>query len=400
MKNRLIHLNCYEKGKTNMENKPKIWTKDFVGITVINLLLFFGFQMLSPTMPIYVKSLGGADSIIGWITGIATIASLIIRPLSGVVLDKLGRKAVLLIGVGIIIVVTLAYWWFPYVGIILAIRFLHGFGWGAASTASNTVATDVMPKERFGEAMGLFSLSASLALALSPGIGLALFDRLNAPGLMLTSAGFGVIALILSFFFRYRTAGMPQTINKKVVIFERSSLRPTVIIFFISASYGSIVGFISLYALEKGITNIGLYFLVYAAAMLITRPVFGRLVDRFGFSATVYPGLIMLIMAMVVLSQASTLLMFLIVALLYGVGFGAVQSSLQTLSVIYAPKDRLGAANATFLTGFDGGIGFGSIVAGIVASALGYSWMYLTFSFFLILAGCLYFFTEGKTKNE
>jgi MFS family permease len=92
------------------------------------------------------------------------------------------------------------------------------------------------------------------------------------------------------------------------------------------------------------------------------------------------------------------MLIFLIVALLYGIGFGAVQSSLQTLAVINAPKDRLGTANATFFTGFDGGIGFGSIVAGIVASALGYGWMYLTFAFFPIIAGILYFITSRKAK--
>jgi MFS family permease len=93
------------------------------------------------------------------------------------------------------------------------------------------------------------------------------------------------------------------------------------------------------------------------------------------------------------------MLSFLFVALLFGVGFGAVQSSLQTLAVIYAPKDRLGAANATFFTGFDGGIGFGSIVAGVVSSVLGYNWMYLTFAIFPALAGILYFFTSGKNKK-
>lgn len=382
-----------------MDNKPKIWTKDFIGITIINLLIFMGFQMLLPTLPLYVKSLGGADSVIGWIIGLTTISALIIRPLSGVAVDKWGRKVILLVGIGLIIAVTLSYWWFPYVGVILAIRFLHGFGWGAAGTASNTVATDVIPKERFGESMGFFSLSSGLAMALAPGLGLALFAGGNASNLMFTSAGFGAIAFCLALFFRYRAVDRQQAAKKKAAIFERSSMRPAIVIFFVSAAYGSIVSFLSIYALENGIANIGLFFLVYAAAMLVTRPIFGRLVDRLGFNATMYPGLILLVIAMAILSQASTMLIFLFVALLYGIGFGAVQSSLQTLAVIYAPKDRLGAANATFFTGFDGGIGFGSIVAGIVSSALGYDWMYLTFAFFPILAGLLFFFTSGKTKK-
>lgn len=382
-----------------MENKPKIWTKDFIGITIINLLIFMGFQMLLPTLPLYVKSLGGADSVIGWITGLTTISALIIRPVSGMAVDKWGRKVILLAGIGLIIAATLSYWWFPYVGIILAIRFLHGIGWGASSTSSNTVATDVIPKERFGESMGFFSLSSGLAMALAPGLGLALFTEGNPANLMFISAGFGAIAFCLALFFHYQTVERRQETSKKAAIFERSSMRPAIVMFFVSAAYGSIVSFLSLYALEKGIANIGLYFLVYAGAMLITRPIFGRLVDRLGFSATMYPGLILLVIAMVILSQASTMLVFLFVALLYGIGFGAVQSSLQTMAVINAPKDRLGAANATFFTGFDGGIGFGSIVAGIVSSAWGYHWMYLIFAAFPVLAGLLYFFTSGKTEK-
>jgi len=63
----------------NNKDKQPIWTKDFIGITIINLLIFFGFQMLMPTLPIYVKSIGGPDSVIGLIIGLFTIASLFDR---------------------------------------------------------------------------------------------------------------------------------------------------------------------------------------------------------------------------------------------------------------------------------------------------------------------------------
>lgn len=380
--------------------KRSIWTKDFIGITIINLLIFCGFQMLLPTLPLYVKSLGGTDSVIGWITGLSTIACLLIRPFSGVTLDKFGRKGVLVAGIGVMIVVTLAYSWFPIVGIIFVIRFFHGLGWGAASTSSNTVATDVIPKDRFGEGMGYFSLSTSLAMALAPGIGLSVLAMFHVAGLMLLSAGFGAVALLLTFFIRYRKMERQETVKEKMTPYELSSIRPSVIMFFVSASYGSITGFISLYAVDRGIANIGVFFMIFAVAMVLSRPLFGRLIDRLGFNAATYSGLIILIAAMFLLSQASAIYLFLIAAFFYGMGFGAVQSSLQTMSIIYAPKDRFGAANATFFTGFDGGIGFGSIIAGIVAATWGYSKMYFSFSFFLIAASFLYFFLVGKATKE
>lgn len=380
--------------------KKPIWTKDFIGISIINLALFFGFQMLLPTLPVYVKSLGGADSVIGWIAGLSTIASLIIRPFSGLALDRFGRKGVFLTGIGIIIIVTLCYMWFPVVGIILVIRFLHGLGWGMASTASSTIATDAIPKERFGEGMGYFGLSSSIAMALAPGIGLSVMTGLQINGLAIISAGFVIIALVLSFFIHYRQVDRNGEMKKPSSPYERSAIKPSMIMFFVSASYGSITGFISLYALNQGIKNIGVFFIVFALAMLFSRPLFGKIIDRKGFSTAVYPGLIILTSAMLVLYQASTLPLFLCAALLYGIGFGAVQSSLQTMSVAHAPKDRLGAANATFFTGFDGGIGFGSILAGITASALGYSKMYLVFSIFLLIGGLLYFCIADKSSSK
>ena len=379
----------------NNKDKQPIWTKDFIGITIINLLIFFGFQMLMPTLPIYVKSIGGANAVIGWIIGLSTIASLLIRPFSGIALDKFGRRGVLLVGGGITLLVTLAYMWVPIVGIILALRFFHGLGWGAVSTASSTVATDVIPKTRFGEGMGFFSLSSSLAMAIAPGVGLSIMTDYHITGLALSSAGFGVIAMLLALFIRYRPVEKQDAGKKeKKAPYERSSIRPSVIMFFVTASYGSITGFISLYAIDCGITNIGFFFLIFAVAMVISRPLFGRLIDRIGFSAAIYPGLILLVAAMTLLSQATALPVFLIAAFLYGIGFGAAQSSLQTMSVIDAPSDRFGAANATFFTGFDGGIGFGAVIAGIAASAWGYSRMYLVFSLFLILAGFIYIFSS------
>ncbi|MDF2987565.1 MAG: transporter [Eubacterium sp.] len=378
-----------------------LWTKDFLSITIVNLLIFCGFQMLLPTLPVYIKSLGGTNSIIGWIAGVSTIASLLIRPFSGMALDRLGRKVVFITGLLIIIAVTLAYGWFPMVGFIIAIRFLHGFGWGAASTASNTIASDIIPKGRFAEGMGFFSLSTSLAMALAPGIGIYILSSFSFGHLSILSAGMGVVALLFSFLIRYNKPEKLKSVEVNISPYEKASIPPSVVMFLVSASYGSITGFISLYALDRGIKNIGIFFTIYAISLLISRPLFGKLIDRFGFKTAIYPGFIILVLAMLMLSGAYTLAYFLISGFLYGVGFSAVQSSLQTMSVISAPKERLGAANATFFTGFDGGIGFGSVIAGIIASSLGYSRMYLLFTAFIVLAGILYFiFVRNKLVSD
>ncbi len=386
--------------KEQIQSDKSLWTKDFITIITVNLLIFFGFQMLTPTLPVYVKSLGVADKTIGWITGIFTISALIIRPFIGVALDRLGRKGIFLSGLIIFIIVAAAYSWLPTIGLILLFRFIHGFGWGASSTASSTIASDIIPKKRFGEGMGYYSLASSLAMATAPAVGLSIISRFNFQVVSLLASGLVIISFILALSIKYRKVDKEDQPKEKIVLYEKTSVRPAIVIFFVAVTYGSITSFLALYALERGIENIGVFFTIYAISMLISRPSFGRVVDRLGVNFAVIPGLICIIIAMILLSMATTLPIFMIAALVYGIGFGATLSSLQTMAIMNTPRHRLGVANATFFTGFDSGIGFGAIILGIVSSAIGYSQMFLWSVLSVVIAFILYFVIGKKNTVE
>lgn len=385
--------------KEQAQKSVPLWTKNFILITIINFLVFFGFQMLLPTFPVYVKNLGGKDSIIGLVTGIFTVSALVARPLSGRVLDKIGRKGVFIAGMGISILAVLSYGWISTIGLILLFRLIHGFGWGASSTASSTVASDNIPRERFGEGMGYFSLASSFAMAVAPAVGLYVVSKYSFHILFFVSAGLAILGFLLAFTLKYQKVEKQEQPKVKAALYEKSSIRPSIVIFFVCITYGSLTSFLPLYAAQRGIQNIGLFFTVFAVSLLVSRPVFGKIIDRFGFDFAVIPGLSCILIAMVLLSQASVLPVFLVVAFIYGTGFGAVQSSLQTMAVVNTPPHRLGAANATFLTGFDSGIGLGAIILGAVASAVGYSQMYLWAVVSLIIAFILYFLVARKGRN-
>lgn len=377
--------------KVKEQRSAALLTKDFILITIINLLIFFGFQMLMPTFPVYIKKLGGEASIVGLVAGIFTVSSLVARLLSGAALDRIGRRGVFLAGLGVFILAVLSYSWLPTIGLILTFRLIHGLGWGASSTASSTIASDSIPKERFGEGMGYFSLASSLSMAIAPAAGLFVISNYSFNVLFSVSAGLAALGFLLSFALKYRKIKMHEQPKTKAVFFDRSAVRPSIIIFFITVSYGTVVSFLPLYAAQEGIQNIGLFFTVYAIALLISRPVFGRVSDKLGYNFAVIPGLICVLITMVLLSQASIMTMFLTAAFIYGIGFGAVVSSLQAMAVVNTPPNRRGAANATFFTGFDSGIGLGAIIFGAVASAVGYSRMYLWSVVPVVLAFILYF---------
>ncbi|WP_238455605.1 MFS transporter [Desulfolucanica intricata] len=356
------------------DKQTPLWTRDFILICLANLTLFLGFQMLLPTLPVYVEFLGGDETMTGLVVGVFTISAVLSRPFIGVGLDVYGRKIIYLAGLLIFLLSCLAYSWAPTVLMLLAIRLIHGFGWGAASTAGGTIASDIIPKKRFGEGMGYYGLAATLSMAVAPAAGLYVINHFSFDLLFIISASLCLITVFFGMVIHYHD--VPGA-GQRGALFEKSAFLPSIVIFLATTTYGSVVSFIALYAGQKGIANIGIFFTVYAIALTLIRPLSGILIDRKGFNVVVLPGIILIAISMIILSQANNLWIFLLTGIIYGIGFGALHPSMQALAVKYVAPNRRGAANATFFTAFDLGIGAGAIVWGYVSNILGYSQMYL-----------------------
>ena len=376
-------------------SKSKLWTWNFVIITITNFFLFFAFQLFPSALPPYLKSLGAADNMLGWLQGILTVATLIVRPFAGLALDRYGRKGIFIVGLIGMLLSTAAYRFFPVVGIIFVIRFVHGMVWGVANTACSTVATDNIEKTRFAESMGYFSLTSSIAMAVAPAVALSLGMQNN----VLLALAFLSITIILAFLIKYQNLPVEQT-KKRKAPYAKESLLPSLIMVFFSITFGAILTFIALYGAQRSIEGVGLFFTVYAVSMLLTRPFLGKLIDNKGFGAGVWPGVVMVPAALLLLSISDSLIAFLICGAVYGIGIGAAQASLQTMAIVNVPKDRTGAANATFFTGFDGGIGIGAVLAGFVSTIWGYGGMFAFMAIFPVLAGIVFFVTLKRNQSQ
>ena len=186
--------------------------------------------------------------------------------------------------------------------------------------------------------------------------------------------------------------------SKSEGIVERTAILPATVIFFVTMTYGAIVSFIALYADQRQVENIGLFFTVYAAALLISRPYFGGLTDKKGASFAVLPGIIFVIISMLLIYLANSLTAFLIAGFIYGIGFGAIQPALQAMSVSKVNPSRRGAANATFFLGFDLGIGAGAIIWGIIAEKFSYQLIYLLAIIPAIVGALVYIKSIKKSK--
>ncbi|WP_430789973.1 MFS transporter [Virgibacillus flavescens] len=385
---------------TNMPDK--IWTRDFVLICMANFFIFLGFQMTLPTIPLFVKELGGSDQLIGLITGIFTFSALLFRPYAGHALESKGRKFVYMFGLAVFVLSVGTYAFVASIFFLFIMRMVQGIGWGFSTTATGTIATDLIPPKRRGEGMGYFGLSGNLALAFGPSLGLTLVGIISFKELFLICAALGFVSFLLSSKIRYKQ--VEKSPNKSVTIkfdiFEKTAIQPSLLLFFITVTFGGIASFLPLYAAEKGIAGIESYFLMFAIFLMISRSFAGKIYDTKGHIYVFLPGTLLIFSSMLLLSWLPSTMVMLIAGGMYGLGFGSVQPALQAWAVDKAADNRKGMANATFFSFFDLGVGVGAITFGQLAFMYDYSVIYTTSAGSVLLSIFLYIYLLYKAKKQ
>ncbi|WP_339222192.1 MFS transporter [Paenibacillus sp. FSL W7-1332] len=351
----------------------RLWTKPFIQMTVGMLFLFTGFYLLLPTLPLYIKHLGGSETQVGLAAGAFTLTAVVFRPMVGGLVDRYGRRAFYIWGLIFFVLSMYLYDWVGSILLLLALRILHGASWAFSTTSIGTVITDLIPASRRGEGMGWYGMAMTVAMAIGPMLGTYIVGGYSFQTLFLVATGLSLVAFILAYMTRAPYQAKPSA--GRIQLVEKSVLPVTVAIFFLAVAYGGITTFLPLFA-ESIRVNPGTFFLVYAVALTLIRPFAGKLSDRFGEAAVIIPSLVVTAGALIVLSLSSGLPGLIIAAILYGIGFGSAQPALQAATLRIAPEDRRGAANASFMTAFDLGIGLGAILLGLVSERIGYAYLF------------------------
>ena len=371
---------------TPRTTKPdRLLSRDFALACAGNFTFFGSMHFLLPALPLYVILLGGHESDVGMVMGAFTLTSVLLRPYVGRGVDTWRRKPFLLLGALIFILASLSYNLASSVPQVLLVRAFHGAGIACFTTAAATYIADIVPASRRGAALGYYGMFSNVAMSIGPFLGGLLMRSFSLPVLFAASAGMGLASLgIVSLLREPPKAPSPRTaasVPRPLIC--RSAIFPSLVMFSVSLTYGTVLSFLPLLAVERKIENYEVFFTAFALALIVVRAVAGELSDRFGRAAVVIPGMVLTVVAMALLSVTSSLPVLLLVALMYGLGFGAVNPSLQAFTVDRAGLADRGAAMATFSAAFDLGIGLGSV-------ALGYILQFSTFgAMYLAAAGCV-----------
>ena len=368
----------------------KLWDKNFVLIIVINFLVFLNHLSILSTFPFYVEYLGGTEAQAGLAAALFSIIAVVFRPFIGWMLDNGKRKAILIIGLCGMALMPIGYLVLSTFYLAFVCRMIHGASLAFSNTSTSTIATDIIPKPRFAEGMGMFGLATALATACAPALGLAIMNAMGFPALFGMAAASMVIALIL--FLLLKTPAIKtekKPLNLKGLL-DKDAMPASLTALVFMLTYGALENFTAKFAAEEGLPSGGIFFAIMAVALLVTRLTAGKVTDQRGESIFAYSCNLAMLIAFLMMGLFPNLFTYLLSAVLAGFGFGGLEPALQSMAVAIAPPERRGSANSTFLCAYDIGIGVGGGIAGVLISAFGYHRMFVMMAIFNILSIVIY----------
>ncbi|MBQ3581468.1 MAG: MFS transporter [Alistipes sp.] len=359
--------------------QERLWNANYLRTWVANFMIFFSFMLLTPLMPSYLSEVFGADKqTIGIVLSGYTLTALMIRSLSGFLVDSFPRRIVLMTSYFLFALCFAGYLVAGSLLLFAIVRTLHGAPFGATTVANSTVAIDVLPSSRRAEGIGYYGLSNNIATAISPTVALLLFDRFQSYDMLFW------VALLTALLGLWSTSQVktrerdiqrdrrPLSLDRFVLV---KGWREGIAMICYAFSYGVLATYIAIYGKEElGITGgTGLFFMLLAIGLILSRLVGSRTLRQGKVTQNATVGTAISLFGYLLFAAVHNSWGYYGAALIIGLGNGHMFPAFQTMFINLAENSQRGTANSTLLVSWDIGIGLGTLIGGIVAEHVGYS---------------------------
>lgn len=389
------------------DNRPSLFTRDFCLLFAANFIVVCIYFLLITTMAYYaVSSFGIGDSVAGLTASIFLVGGVIGRVISARYSMYLGLRRIALISLAVQLAMTLLYFASGLgIGFLIAVRLVHGFAFGIANTVIPAMAVETFPPDRIGESTGYFMMSNSLGVGIGPLMSIFVALGMDYSLLFAVCAALSVGAFVAVFSVRLKGASSAGTAQRPPLepwslrtIIDYSTVKLSVFMFLIAFSYSSLNSFANSYANELGMAVFAPFvFLVFSVTLVLTRPLAGKLMDRFGENAVLYPSIASMAVGLALAACVQNPVMLLLCGVFMATGFGTCMSTGQAV-VVKQTKGNTALAISTFFLLCDAGCGIGPFFLGFVVTAAGYSAMYWQCAVVALLALVYYHFAHGASR--
>jgi MFS family permease len=348
------------------------YSRGFWLMCLSSFLFFASFNLLLPELPAHLSRLGGGEYK-GFIIALFTLTAAISRPFSGKLSDTVGRIPVMVLGSLVCVLCGLAYPWALGVGSFLLLRLLHGFSTGFKPTGTAAFVADIVPAGKRGEAMGLLGVTGSLGMAAGPAAGSWVAEHFSLNTMFYCSAGLALLSVLvqgtltetLPLKQRRRFSFSLLKLNANEILEPRVAA-PALTTLLCLFPYGAVLTVIPDQSQLLGLAGPtkGLFYICYTASSLAVRLAAGKVSDTHGRVPVLRWSAALLALGLAVLVWSPSVPVFLVGAVIFGLGTGLNSPTLYAWTVDLSDPTRRGRGIATMYIALEVGIGLGALLAG------------------------------------
>lgn len=375
----------------------RLWSPAFINYGISSGIIYMTQYVLVAALPIVITSeLSGSDLDAGLAMTYFQIGTILCRLVAGRLIDGFNKRIVLLISTALFFIIMGLFNFTTSLDAIFVLRGLHGVVFALGTTVMSALSVLVLPPSRKGEGINMFAIFSNVAMVLGPAIGLYALSSYGSMALYLFLTAMTGLAMLLSNAIPLsKELALPKPAKHKgwhiSQFIESKSLPWALMGLFIGFTYSGVLVFIpiELNSMGAGIWG-SAFFAIFALMIIISRPVVGKIYARYGSKFIIYPGLGLFILGLFGLGLATTPMSIILTAPLLGLGYGAAQPAFQALAIQSAPIERAGVSTATYFLALDISVGAGSVILALLASALGYQYLYIITALVMVVALGLY----------
>ena len=360
--------------------------RNFIILFLAATCNYIGSFMTESLLSVYSKQLGATDVLVGMVSGVFYAVALLTRPFTGTAMDCFDRKRMFILFSFGNMLALLGYSISKNIWMIIAFRALQGCTYGAVAALTLVMSTETLDKEHLTSGVAAFAMSQIFPRLIGPGLGLKLSETYGFRTLYIAAASVVLLGIILCFFLEEEEMEKKKfklSLNSVIAI---EAIVPIIALLIMNFCVSATTSFMMLHINERAIEHVEYYFVVSSVAMLILRPLFGNLADKYGTEKVLVVTLLCLFIAMNVFARAHSFKDLVLYGIFNSVGYSASVSLLQALVMRVTPASRRGSASSSSYIGSDVGLVLGNLINGTIAARYGYQALFTVFSFPIFLA--------------
>jgi MFS family permease len=350
------------------------------------LAIFSSTMAKNPALPLFIRSMGVPVSTLGFIAAASTVVGIVVSLPAGILSDLIGRRRVILIAAVVFATAPFLYLLINAPWQLVLVRIYHGLATAILGPVAMAAVADTYEKGR-GERMAWYSSATMIGRFIAPFVGGILIFGDNFHWVYLADGLAGVMALLAAIRLPLATAtsgsawqALKQrrgTYGQEIAfVFRHPGILATSGIEAVQYfAYGCLETFLPVYLNEKlgySAWKIGILFTVQILAATFTKPIMGRLSDKYGRVPLISAGLVLGGVTTATLILSSNYVVLGVLIAVFGLGLATVTASTSALVADLSRSQGRGSAMGILSSIMDIGQSTGPMVAGALITAYSY----------------------------